>query len=161
MLNIASTCSGSHNSITNPGIAHTKWRPGGYSVGKLERALIMKPRVLTVGMDEVLVGTRTAILRRSYEAAASTPAAALEKLRKEHYDLLLVCYSTPHEQGTALIHKIREEFPSLRIVRLLSHESPHIEKPVADKLVVVDFRAQVWVQAIDELLTLTDQSSLS
>jgi DNA-binding NarL/FixJ family response regulator len=121
----------------------------------------MKPRVLTVGMDEVLVETRTSILSIRYEAAASTPAAALEKLRKEHYDLLLVCYSTPHEQGTALIHKVREEFPSLPIVRLLSHESPHIEKPVADKLVIVDFRAQTWVRAIDELLTLTHQSSLS
>jgi CheY-like chemotaxis protein len=116
----------------------------------------MKPRILTVGMDEPLVETRSAILRSRYEAAASTPVAALEKLRKGRYDLLLVCYSTPHEQGTALIHKARAEFPSLRIVRLLSLESPHIEKSVADKLVVVDYRAQMWVQAIDELLTLTN-----
>jgi CheY-like chemotaxis protein len=123
---------------------------------EFRRVLIMKPRILTVGMDEPLVETRSAILRSRYEAAASTPVAALEKLRKGRYDLLLVCYSTPHEQGTALIHKARAEFPSLRIVRLLSLESPHIEKSVADKLVVVDYRAQMWVQAIDELLTLTN-----
>ena len=121
----------------------------------------MKPRVLTVGTDEMLVYSRTAILRRHYKATESTPTRALEKLREEHYDLLLVCYSTPHEQGTALIHKAREEFPSLRIVRLLSHESPRIENSVADKLVIVDHRAQVWVDAIDELLTHANQSSSS
>ena len=121
----------------------------------------MKPKVLTVGTDVMLVETRTAILRSRYESATSTPAAALEKLRKDRYDLLLVCYSTQHEEGTALIYKAREEFPSLPIVRLLSFESPHIEKQVADRLVVVDYRARVWMQAIDELLAPTNQSSSS
>ena len=112
----------------------------------------MKARILTVGLAEPLVETRAAILRSRYEAVITTPVEALEKLRSEHYDLLLVCHSTPHEQGTVLIHKARQEFPTLPIVRLLLHNSPHIEKPVADMLVTVDFRPQSWMKAVDELL---------
>jgi DNA-binding NarL/FixJ family response regulator len=89
---------------------------------------IMKARILTVGLDGPLVESRA--------------ANALEKLRSEQYDLLLGCLSTPHEQGTALIHEAREEFPTLRIVRLLLNDSPHIAKPVADTLVTVDYRPQ-------------------
>lgn len=112
----------------------------------------MKAKILTVGLEKALVETRAAILGSRYEAVITTPAEALEKLRREHYDLLLVCYSTPHEQGTALIHKAREEFPTLLIVRLLSYDSPRIEKPVADKLVKVDYTPESWIRAIDELL---------
>ena len=112
----------------------------------------MKARILTVGLDESLVETRAAILRSRYEAVITTPVEALEKLRSEHYDLLLVCYSTPHEQGTALIHKAREEFSTLPIVRLLLNDSPYIAKPVTDMLVTVDFRPQTWMKAVDELL---------
>ncbi len=113
---------------------------------------MMKPRVLTVGLDEALIESRAAILRSRYEAVITKPAEALEKLRKEHYDLLLVCYSTPHEEATVLIRKAREEFSSLCIVRLLSHDSPHIEKPVAHRVVMIDFRPQSWMKAVDELL---------
>jgi CheY-like chemotaxis protein len=113
---------------------------------------MMKARILTVGLDEPLVETRAAILRSRYEAVTTTPGEALEKLRGEHYDLVLVCHSTPHEQGTALIHQAREEFPALPIVRLLLNDSPHIAKPVANILVMVDYRPQTWMKAVDELL---------
>lgn len=123
-----------------------------YRTNQGTQPTIMKARILTVGLDEPLVETRAAILRSRYEAVVTTPVEALEKLRSEHYDLLLVCYSTPHEQGTALIHKAREEFPTLPIVRLLLNDSPHIAKPVANMLVTVDYRPQTWMRAVDELL---------
>ena len=112
----------------------------------------MKATILIVGLEEALVETRAAILRSRYKVVTTTPIDVLENLRSEHYDLLLVCYSTPHEQGTALIHKAREEFSTLPIVRLLSNDSPQIAKPVADMLVTVDYRPQTWLKAIDELL---------
>ena len=112
----------------------------------------MRAKVLTTGLDDTLVASRAAILSSRYETATTKPEKALEKLRFEHFDLLLVCYSTPHEQGTALIRTAHEEFPDLCIVRLLSVDSPRIDKPIAHKLVMVDYTPKAWMQAVDELL---------
>ena len=112
----------------------------------------MRAKILTTGLDETLVASRTAILSRQYGTATAKPESVLVTLRSEHFDLLLVCYSTPHEQGTTIIRKAHEEFPHLCIVRLLAADSPHIDQPIAHKLIVVDYRPQSWMQAVDELL---------
>ena len=112
----------------------------------------MSAKILTTGLDETLVASRTAILSRQYETSTAKPDSVLGTLRSEHFDLLLVCYSTPHEQGTTIIRKAHEEFPHLCIVRLLAADSPRIDQPIAHKLVTVDYKPQSWIQAVDELL---------
>jgi DNA-binding NarL/FixJ family response regulator len=115
----------------------------------------MKEKILTIGTDQVLVDSRVMILRRDYEVTMAHPEETLARLRAEHFDLLLVCYSIPFEKGTALIRAAHEEFPKLCIVRLLSADSPPIAKPIAHRLVTVDFRPEVWMAAVNQLLAET------
>jgi CheY-like chemotaxis protein len=109
-------------------------------------------RVLIVGVDEMLVETRARILEARYETAIVKPDQTLECLRGRVFDLLLVCCSTPHAQGTTLIRAAHSEFPHLCIVRLLSMDSPPVTRPIAHKLITVDYRPEIWVKAVDELL---------
>lgn len=118
----------------------------------------MKAKVLTAGLDVTLVETAL-----PFCAAAMSPSPAHRQRHSKSSEKSITtfywsCYSTPHEEATALIQNTRKEFPSLPIVRLLSHDSPQIEKPVADKLVTIDYRPQLWMKAVDELLTHSGQS---
>ena len=113
----------------------------------------MKHKILSIGQDAVLLETRARILASRYESEIEDSSRALERLRQEHFDLLLVCHSTPHDEASAIICAAHEEFPHLYIVRLLSASSPFVAKPVAHRVVTVDFHPQQWIKAVDELLT--------
>ena len=113
----------------------------------------MKARILTAGSDEYLVDTRVLILARSYEAAGCPPEKVVELLRRQHFDLLLVCHSISHEDGTRLIAKVHEQFPSLLVLRIISELSPPIARPISTKVVLADFRPEVWIRAVDEMLS--------
>jgi hypothetical protein len=113
----------------------------------------MNSNILTIGSDETLVQSRADILSRNYSVSKAKPVAALERLRSQHFDLLLVCHSTPFEDANFLVKKAHQEFPHLCIVRLLTPDSPPIPLPTAHKLITVDFHPEVWLRAVDELLT--------
>ena len=119
----------------------------------------MTHKILTIGKDAVLLRTRASILANRYESEIEDPSRALERLRQEHFDLLLVCYSTPFDEASDLICAAHEEFPHLCIVRLLSVSSPFVAKPVAHRVVTVDYNPRQWLGAVDELLTLRGQAS--
>ena len=112
----------------------------------------MRKKVLTIGTDEVLLQSRFFILKRRYDTVLAPPREALTRLRAETFDLLLVCYSTPIEEASSLIKAAHDEFPSLCLVRLLAVNQAPIEKPIAHRTVVVEYRPESWIGAVDELL---------
>lgn len=109
--------------------------------------------VLTIGTDLTLLEARRLVLSRKYTAVSGLPGQALDLLRQEHFDLLLVCYSSPQEEASIVIQEAHSEFPHLCIVRLLSVASQWIDHPTAHRLIVVDSRGpEIWLSAVDELL---------
>lgn len=112
----------------------------------------MCARVLTTGTDDTLIQTRAAILRMRYEVTVCRPEVTLPELHRKDYDLLLACYSIPHEQANRIIRQARLEFPMLYIVRLLCATSPPIARPMAHKLVEINFDPALWIHAVDQLL---------
>lgn len=112
----------------------------------------MTKKVLSIGKDPLLVETRAKILSSRYLSEVEDPSKALTRLKQDHFDLLLVCYSTPEDEASEIVRSAHEEFPHLCIVRLLSVGSPPIEAPVAHRIVTVDCHPQRWISAVEELL---------
>ena len=112
----------------------------------------MNKKILTTGSNRTLLISRASILDRKYEADVVAPCGVIAALRQEHYDLLLVCYSVPADEASAIIQTAHEEFPKLCIVRLLSQSSPIPQHPTAHRLVTIDYTPTVWMNAVDELL---------
>ena len=112
----------------------------------------MIAKVLTVGLDQILIDSRASILSSRYETATARPEETLSCLKSQSYDLLLVCHSIPQDEASALIRSAHEAFPHLCIVRLLTLGQALITKPIAHKLVTVDFRPELWMKAVDDLL---------
>ena len=117
------------------------------------KAVVMPAKVLTIGLDRTLVESRASILGARYLTAVARPEETMALLRSEPIDLLLVCYSIPQEEASAIIRTAHDEFPHLCIVRLLAVDAQPIKKPVAHKLITVDFRPEIWLKAVDDLLT--------
>ena len=109
-------------------------------------------KILAIGEDDGLLVSRVAILQRRYKASHAHSRLAMQVLKEEHFDLLLVCHSTPFEIANALIREAHGEFPALRIVRLRTVETPDIPKPVADIVVTIDHQPATWIKAVDKLL---------
>ena len=109
-------------------------------------------KILAIGEDEALLQSRVAVLQQHYDAAYVPARTAMEKLRAEHFALLLVCHSIGFEQANALIEEAHEAFPSLCIVRLRTVATPDIVKPVAHAIVTIDHKPTTWVKAVDRLL---------
>ncbi len=110
--------------------------------------------VLIVGMDLTLLTARKLILSRSYAVVGALPGQALDLLQDEHFDLLLVCFSIPQEEASAFIQEAHRNSPHMCIVRLLSDASQWIDHPTAHRLIVVDDSGpEVWLRAVDELLS--------
>ena len=112
----------------------------------------MRAKVLIVGTDLPLLESRYLILRKQYDVAVARPDTALEHLRTDKFDLLLVCQSTPREQASSMIRAVHEEFRHVWLVRLLAVDEDPIEKPVAHKIFTVNYRPEVWVEAVNNLL---------
>ena len=110
-------------------------------------------KLLTIGSDIPLLETRALILSLKYKTELETYENALKRLRQEHFDLLMVCYSTPQDHASIIINAAHAEFPHLCIVRLLSAESLPIDDPVAHRVVTIDYHPETWMRVIDELLT--------
>jgi DNA-binding NarL/FixJ family response regulator len=120
---------------------------------QVQQASAMPRKILTIGTDLTLVQSRASILGTRYRTVVARPDETMTLLRSEPIDLLLVCYSIPQEEASAIIRTAHQEFPHLFIVRLLTVGHEHIKKPVAHKLVTVNYRPEVWLKAVDELLT--------
>jgi hypothetical protein len=103
-------------------------------------------------MDEVLVKSRARILRNNYETDTCLPRDCLQKLRIEPFDLLLVCSSIAFDAAYSLVSQVHHQFPEIFIVRLLAPNAPRVENPIAHRLVTIDFRPELWMQAVDQLL---------
>ena len=110
-------------------------------------------KLLTIGSDIPLLETRASILSLKYKTELETYENALKRLRQEHFDLLMVCYSTPADRASIIINTAHAEFPHLCIVRLLSADSPPIDDPVAHRVVTIDYHPETWMRVVDELLT--------
>ena len=113
----------------------------------------MKAKILTTGVDDALIQSRAAILKKQYDVEVIRPEGVLAELQGQPYKLLLVCHSIPHDKATRLILAVRARFPHLCIVRLLAVYSPVIENPVSDRLVMVQHDPREWMKAIEQLLT--------
>jgi DNA-binding NarL/FixJ family response regulator len=113
----------------------------------------MKQRVLIIGWDEILVQTRVDLLGTRYEAVAAKPDQAVRLLSEPGYDLLLVCSSVPNDEAEILTREAHQTFPQLLIVRLTSFDTPFTEKLFAHEVLPLDFRPDVWMNAIGKLLT--------
>ena len=108
--------------------------------------------ILIVGTDPILLETRAAVLRGRYEATTVHPDEAVAVLRTLLYDILVVCSSLPFEKASKFIKDIRQEFPTLPIVRLVAIESPEVETTMVEKIVRAAHEPGVWLKAVDELV---------
>ncbi|HKW17100.1 MAG TPA: hypothetical protein VJO35_06300 [Terriglobales bacterium] len=92
--------------------------------------------VISVGKSPNLLLLREAILQSSGYSVFSTAdfAEAVSAVQREHFDVLLVCYSVPNEWRAELIEKFRRHCPGGRVVAIT--DRPITQCPVdADELV--------------------------
>jgi hypothetical protein len=112
----------------------------------------MTSRILAVGSDDLLVKSRASILNSRYKADTCRPEDCLQKLTSAPFDLLLVCSSIHFDSAYSLVRQVHRQFPHIYIVRLLAPDSPRVEHPIAHKLITIDFRPELWMKAVDQLL---------
>jgi hypothetical protein len=76
----------------------------------------------------------------------------LKTLRLAHFDLVLICCSTPFDQASSIIRQAHAEFPDLPIVRLLLEGSPVLKTSVANAVLTEGKDSRPWIHAVDYLL---------
>ena len=75
------------------------------------------PRVLLVGIDELLQQTRAAVLRTiGADIVCSGPGSALGVLEDQECDLVVLCHSLSEPLSAALAQAIRSRWPRTRIL---------------------------------------------
>lgn len=112
----------------------------------------MLSSILIVGTDNLLLRIKSETLKHDYETTCVAPGEALKKLRLGHFDLVLVCCSTPFEQASSIIRQAHAEFPDLPIVRLMLEGSPVLKTSVANAIVTEGKDSRPWIHAVDYLL---------
>jgi DNA-binding NarL/FixJ family response regulator len=78
----------------------------------------MKRRILAVGHDQMLLSTRVSVLNARWFAKAVSPRETLDALRKESFDLIILCHSIPIRETASLVKTVRKNFPNVRILTL-------------------------------------------
>jgi DNA-binding response OmpR family regulator len=112
----------------------------------------MLSSILIVGTDNLLLRIKSETLKHDYETKCVAPGEALKKLRLGHFDLVLICCSTPFEQASSIIREAHAEFPNLPIVRLMLEGSPVLKTSVANAIVTEGKDSRPWIHAVDYLL---------
>jgi hypothetical protein len=112
----------------------------------------LRKKVLIVGLDVTLAESRAAALDNQYDVVIVEPSAALRTLRRDRFDLMLVCYTTPREQAIQIIRASHDKFPLLCIVHLRTLTQKSITLPVIHRLVTLNYHPDGWMKAVDELL---------
>jgi hypothetical protein len=122
-------------------------------------ATVMK-KVLTVGEDPILLDTRILILQKRYYTVGCNSSNALRKLWDEHFDLLLLCHSTPHESATALTKQAGINFPRLITLRLVLADFPY-HQAHQGRIITHAFDPRVWFRAVEDALFPVEESHSS
>lgn len=78
----------------------------------------MKRRILAVGHDQLLLSTRVSVLNARWFAKAASPREALDALRAESFDVMVLCHSIPIRETTSLVKTVRKNFPNVRVLAL-------------------------------------------
>ncbi len=98
--------------------------------------LRMKPRILSISYDEMLLKTRGLLLEREGFSVISAWGfiEALELCGKEHtFDLVVMGHSMPHKDKTSLVKTIRKHCKA-PVISLQKHHEP----PLAEAEFTVD-----------------------
>jgi CheY-like chemotaxis protein len=79
-----------------------------------------RPRILSLGYDDVLMPTRSLLLHSAgYEVADTNSwGEALRRLKSEPFDLLLICHTVPGELRDALMDAVHLVKPHQRFLCL-------------------------------------------
>ena len=132
------------------------------SVARLEVSVCAGPnmpyQIVAIGAYEALVKARTWVLRaQDYHATWGLEEDALKLLRRNHYDLLLVCSSVSVQIASELIRHAKNQAPKMCVVRLVNPGvSPSIDAELADEVVIFDYDPSTWINAVDRLLGLSE-----
>ncbi len=88
--------------------------------------------------------------------------AALERLPRGRFDLLVTDLSMPGLSGLDLLHHARELSPKTRTILITAYGSPDVEqraKEIADAYIPKPFTMKAFVQTVRQILTLRPSSA--
>ena len=77
-------------------------------------------RILTVGQDETLLASRSAILHRfDAEVVAARASEALKILKTQQFDLVVACHTVSMEDMKELVRSAHRQASNLKVLQIL------------------------------------------
>ena len=95
--------------------------------------MTLRPRLLCYGHDDLLLYTRTKILEREFLVEICTHVSGLnEILERGAVDVAVMCHSVPDVECEAVIHRVREHSPGVKVL-VLYEAAPEFCSEHSDK----------------------------
>ena len=119
---------------------------------------MLQMKILVVDDDAIVIKSCTRILESEGYAVSTVRGAddALEILRQDTFDLLLVDVKMPKRDGLDLMKEIRKDFPDLAVIVMSGYSTP---ETVADALrsganhfIAKPFRPDELMKAVQQVL---------